>query len=143
MQHEKPWWFRLAERLVPERCREIPEALHPERFVLRQVALVRRRLYLQQISGSEDLEWAHHHEGPALCLGLWGSYWEKRLIGTWRKRKAPYLLYMSRDIFHLVAWPSPGHTSLFLLIRRERDRHYAPVDLRHWKDHVLQQVRRI
>ncbi len=45
--HPRPWWYRVALKVAPGRCREIPEAQNPDRIVLRQVALVKNRRELQ------------------------------------------------------------------------------------------------
>lgn len=142
--HPAPWWYRLLAHYFPARCREIPEATDPTRILLRQFAIVKRRIYLQSFAGGEAPPMMHHHEGPVLCLGLWGSYTETRLVGWTRRVRAPYCYTMSRDVLHRVDDPSPGHTSIFILLRRERERHYIdPSVLVHWAEHVKQQVKRI
>ncbi len=127
-EHPRPWWFRLALRWCPARCREIPEAVNPDRIVLRQVALWKRHLYLQQFSGSEDPSWMHSHQWRwTLAVGLWGAYVERRLGQQARIRRAPYCYAMSHEVVHRVSLPSPGHTSLFLGLWRDDDlKHYYP-----------------
>ncbi len=46
----RPWWYSLALRIAPGRCREIPEAQNPDRIILRQVALVKNRRELQLLA---------------------------------------------------------------------------------------------
>jgi hypothetical protein len=150
-EHPAPWWYRLAQRLfpgressdVPGRCREIPEAQDPSRILLRQVAIVSRRVYLQQFASGEGPD-MHAHEGPVLVLGLWGSYREQRLVGTERRVQAPYAYVMGRDVVHRVDRPSPGHTSIFVILRRERERQYMRAgSMWSWREQVKQEVKRI
>lgn len=148
IQHPAPWWYRLASKYAPERCREIPEAVNPDRIVLRQVALVGRYLYLQQFASSEDMGWMHSHQWRRMfALGLWGSYTECRLAGPPRRRQAPYLYTMGASVIHHVLCPSAGHTSLFLGLWRDDDlKHYYPAPApgrRLWADHIKVMVKRI
>lgn len=151
----RPWWFSLALRLCPDRCREIPEAQDPSRIVLRQVALWKRHLYLQQFASGEDVGWMHSHQWRrTFALGLWGGYVERR-HGLRRYKQAPYLYTMGPDVVHHVQAPTPGHTSLFLGLWRDDDlKHYfrvaridsdgvAFLEGRHWERHVKVQVKRI
>lgn len=182
-QHPKPWWYRLAERIVPSRCREVPEAANPTwcdhglpntigvcrisvcrappRVLLRQVALIKRHVYLQQFACSEDYRFMHSHPFRWMAaIGLWGSYREERIAGPGRKRKAPYLYTMDASVVHNVQDPSPGHTSVFIGVGRFRDyeegdkRYYgAPINLRGendpvtitslWASHIKHAVKRI
>lgn len=146
--HAAPWWYRLAERYFPERCREIPEAINPDRIVLRQVALIGRYLYLQQFASSEDMGWMHSHQWAyTVALGLWGSYTEKRPAGHAKRRQAPYFYTMDASTIHHVQLPSAGHTSLFLGLWRDDDlKHYYPAPApgrRLWSDHIRVMVKRI
>lgn len=145
--HPRPWWYRLALRLCPARCREIPEAQNPERIVLRQVALIGRYLYLQQFASGEDPSWMHSHQWHrTIALGLWGSYLERRLAGPARWRRAPYFYTMDASAIHHVLAPSQGHTSLFLGLWRDDDlKHYYPAEpaRRLWSDHIKVMVARI
>ena len=127
-EHPRPWWFKLALRWFPTRCREIPEAVNPGRTVLRQVALWLRNCYLQQFSGSEDHRWMHSHQWRwTLTIGLWGSYVERRLGELPVVRNAPYLYWMDHRVVHHVQYPTPGHTSLFIGFWRNDDlKHYYP-----------------
>lgn len=146
LEHPKPWWYRLAERICPDRCREIPEARAPERIVLRQVALWKRHVYLQQFASSESASWAHSHQWHrTFALGLWGGYVEHRLAGPSRTRRAPYFYTMGADVIHRVALPSRGHTSLFVGLWRDDDlKHYFPTRVGvRWERHILKQVKRI
>jgi hypothetical protein len=150
MQHPKTWWFRLAERLFPDRCREIPEAQNPDRIVLRQLALVKRYLYLQQFASHEDERYQHSHQWRrTFALGLWGQYTEVRLSGLTRTRRAPYFYTMDSSVVHHVQHVSPGHTSLFLGLWRDDDlKHYYYVPLvaqsrRLWSEHIKVMVKRI
>lgn len=149
MHHPKPWWFKLAERVMPARCREIPEAQNPERIVLRQVALIKRYMYLQQFASHEDPAWMHSHQWHlTIALGLWGHYSERRLAGPERVRSAPYLYTMDASVIHHVQEVSPGHTSVFIGLWRDDDlKHYYPVrshpPRRLWSDHIKVMVKRI
>lgn len=144
-EHPKPWWYRLAERWVPDRCREIPEAQNPNRIVLRQVAIIKRYLYLQQFASSEDIRYMHSHQWRrTFALGLWGSYTEQRL-NIARRIKAPYFYTMGSDVVHHVIWPSKGHTSLFLgLWRDDNMKYYFKVGQGiPWDLHIKVKVKRI
>ncbi len=148
--HATPWWYRLAERHFPERCREIPEATDPtgKQIVLRQVALFGRYLYLQQFASSENMSFMHSHQWHrTFALGLWGSYTEKRLAGHAKRRRAPYFYTMGADVVHHVQLPSEGHTSLFLGLWRDDDlKHSYPAHApgkRLWSDHIRVMVKRI
>ena len=127
-QHSAPWWYRVAARIVPSRCREIPEAANPTwpdgspRIVLRQVALLSRRCYLQQFGCSEDPQFMHSHPARRmLVLGLWGRYTEHRIAGEPIERRAPYFYTMDASHVHHVQNPGPGHTSIFLMLGLRHD----------------------
>lgn len=162
-QNPAPWWYRLAARFFPDRCREIPEARNPERVVLRQFALVKRHVYLQQFASSEDPRYMHSHQWRrTIAIGLWGSYREVRIAGPERIRRAPYIYTMDASVVHHAQKPAPGHTSLFIGIGRDDDmKHYyatpiSPPALRPWQRysppatirlswdrHILVRVKRI
>ncbi len=153
--HPAPWWYRLAERFFPERCREIPEAQNPDRIVLRQVALVKRYVYLQQFASAEDPRYMHSHQWHrTIALGLWGSYREARIAGPDKVRRAPYAYTMDSSVVHHVQDVLPGHTSIFVGLWRDDDlKHYygVPKDVegdpdtfrRLWSDHIKVMVKRI
>ena len=144
--HPAPWWYRLAERWFPDRCREIPEAQNPDRIVLRQVALVLRHVYLQQFASSEDPRWMHSHQWRwTIAIGLWGFYSEFRMAGEMRIRIAPYFYVMDETVVHQVQKPSPGHTSIFIgLWRDDNLKQYFPADTAvSWEDHIKVKVKRI
>lgn len=143
--HPAPWWYRLAEKYIPERCREIPEAVNPDRIVLRQVAIIGRYLYLQQFASGEDWEWRHCHQWRyTFALGLWGDYLEDR-VNFFKRRSAPYFYWMGPDVIHQVLDPSPGHTSLFLGLWRDDDMkmYFKKGAGVGWKDHIKVKVKRI
>lgn len=146
-EHPAPWWYRLAERFFLERCREIPEAQNPDRIVLRQFAIVKRYVYLQQFSSSEDENWQHSHQWLyTIAIGLFGAYWEVR-GHTIRRRTAPYFYAMDAAVTHRVLAPTPGHTSIFIgLWRNDHLKHYfpdMPAGIRTWEEHIKKQVKRI
>lgn len=145
-QHPAPWWFRLLNRFFPDRCREIPEATDPSRVVLRQFAIWKRYIYLQQFAGSENIEWYHSHQWRrTFAIGLWGSYTESRLNIT-RRIQAPYFYTMGPDVIHQVTVPSPGHTSIFIGLWRNDDlKQYFRINLDGvlWSDHIKVFVKRI
>lgn len=161
-QHPRPWWYRLALRLCPSRCREIPEAVNPDRVVLRQVAIWLRHVYIQQFASSEDPRYMHSHQWHrTIALGLWGSYAEERIAGPVKMRHSPYCYTMGADVVHHALHPSEGHTSIFIgLWRDDSLKHYygAPITLkpdgigplldptterREWQDHIQVMVERI
>jgi hypothetical protein len=136
----------LAERWFPDRCREIPEAVNPDRIVLRQVALWSRHVYLQQFSSSEDSGWLHSHQFYwCIAIGLWGSYWEFRQAGKVRVHRAPYFYMMDERVVHQVLFPSKGHTSIFIGLWRDDDlKVYLPADQDvPWEEHIQVKVKRI
>ena len=167
LQHPAPWWYRLLARLWPSRCREIPEANNPTwpdgspRIVLRQFALVKRYVYLQQFACPEDSRFMHSHPYAfMLAIGLWGSYTERRIAGATKKRRAPYLYIMDGGHVHHVQAPGAGHTSIFLGLFRaadgsQGDKHYygtpTPGGLGQpattyralWSEHIREFVKRI
>lgn len=147
MTQPAPWWYRLAARLFPDRCREIPEAQEPDRIVLRQFAIVKRYAYLQQFASSEHQDWLHSHQWRyTFALGLWGEYTERRLAGATRRRRAPYAYFMDSSVIHQVTCPTAGHTSIFVGMFRDDDlKHYYPAETgrRLWSDHVKVMVKRI
>lgn len=141
----KPWWYKLAERLVPDRCREIPEAVNPDRIVLRQVALVKRYVYLQQFASGEDPNWMHSHQWRrTFALGLWGAYIERRL-NVRRVVRAPYFYTMGVDVVHQVTDPTRGHTSIFVGLGRNDDFkfYFRTGQGVPWEDHIQVKVKRI
>lgn len=150
----RPWWFRLALRFFPSRCREIPEARDPLRIVLRQFAIVKRHVYLQQFASSEDDHYFHSHQWlRMIAIGLYGFYTEERFGASerWRRKRvrhAPYIYTMDSDVIHRVEHPSPGQTSIFIgLWRRDDAKHYYPRLMprraRTWESHILKMVERI
>lgn len=161
-EHPAPWWYRLAARIMPSRCREIPEAVNPDRVVLRQVAIWKRHCYVQQFAGSEDPRYMHSHQWHrTIALGLWGSYTENRMAGPAIVRRAPYCYTMGADVVHHVQNPGPGHTSVFVGLWRDDDlKHYygtpstlsemacdkgwRPMTRRsRWERHIRKMVERI
>ena len=143
----KPWWYRAAERLIPSRCREVPEAQDPDRILLRQVALWKKHVYLQQFASGEDPRWMHSHPWRyCLAIGLWGGYRELRLTGPWRNRRAPYFFVLDNRDIHNVTFPSRGHTSIFIGLGEKTDnKHYFdsnPVTI-HWTKHIKRKVKRL
>lgn len=147
-QHPPCWWYRIAERLFPDRCREIPEAVNPDRIVLRQVALWKRYVYLQQFASDEDMNFAHSHQWRrTIAIGLWGSYTEERLAGPFNHRSAPYLYTMDASVIHRVQAVTPGHTSIFVGLWRDDDlkNYYDLRTIRRalWSNHITRFVKRI
>lgn len=169
--HPAPWWYRVLSRIFPssgetdpakipwwDRCREIPEARNPECVLLRQFAIIRRYVYLQQFASSEDPRYQHSHPWHfMIAIGLWGRYRERRMAGPDRERKAPYCYTMDASHIHQVQNPAPGHTSIFIGLWRDDDmKHYyrtptlvtgteaSPVTVKvHWTDHIKKMVKRI
>lgn len=131
--HPRPWWYSLLLRIAPSRCREIPEAQNPDRIVLRQFALVKRYVYLQQFASGEDPQYMHSHPYRwMLALGLWGGYTEHRIAGASRRRMAPYAYTLDGSHVHHVQDVTAGHTSIFIGIDRaadgdRADKHYYGV----------------
>lgn len=152
--HPPTWWFRLAQRMVPTRCREIPEVIssqpgNREVVLLRQVAIVKERLYLQQFASGEHSAYFHSHPwiGGTVALGLWGQVTD-RLLAPARPAKrvrAPYLRVMGPGHVHQTQDPSPGHTSLFLGLGHKTDRKYyvRESSLIHWRHMVGRLVARM
>lgn len=143
----KLWWYRLAERWLPSRCREIPEAQDPDRILLRQVALWKKHVYLQQFASGEDLRWMHSHPWRyCIAIGIWGRYEERRLAGPIRFRQAPYFFVLDNRDIHNVTYPSPGHTSIFIGLGEKTDnKHYFdsfPTKI-HWTEHIKVKVKRL
>lgn len=161
-----PWWYRLLAWLWPSRCREIPEANNPDRLVLRQFAIVKRFVYLQQFASAEDPRFMHSHPyRRMIAIGLWGRYLEQRIAGAAKQRRAPYLYFMDAGHVHHVQSPGRGHTSVFIGIGRaaddsEGDKRYfgtprllaettipvvdAPTTFaKSWRDHIRVKVARI
>lgn len=144
--HPAPWWYRLAARLFPGRCREIPEANNPDRVLLRQFAIIKRRVYLQNFASGEDPRFMHSHQWRrTFAVGLWGGYIEHRLAGPARIVRAPYAYTMGPDVIHQVVEPTRGHTSLFVGFGRDdSNRRYFDADAgTPWEQHVKRQVKRI
>jgi hypothetical protein len=147
--HPAPWWYRLAARVVPSRCREIPEC-GGRRILLRQVALVGRTVYLQGFASGEDPAYMHSHPGTlVLVLGIWGACSERRLgRARVRRRVAPYAYAMDDATIHLNTEPTRGHTSIVAFLGRVEpgpDREYFPADTRGvpWHEHTSVRVRRV
>lgn len=151
--HPAPWWYRLAARVVPSRVREIPDARDPSRVLLRQVAIVKRRVYLQGFASHEDRGFYHSHGAPLIVIGLWGAYTEWRPGRSWptlyshvvRRRAAPYVYAMSGGALHRVAAPAPGHTSIAIYLGEPDRWHYSERDgsAVHWTEHVRRKVVRL
>lgn len=152
-EYPKPWWFRTLRRLVPERCREIPHARETDRVLLRQVAIVKNHVYLQQFASSEfsEAEGLHFHShgwaGGTVAIGLWGRLGERRLIGVETEKvwRAPYLRYMGPNYCHMSYPLTPGHTSLFIGLGKKTDRKYyiAAPAVKHWREYIKKVVRRL
>jgi hypothetical protein len=131
--HPAPWWYRLASRLAPARCREIPEAQNPGRVLLRQAAIVLRSVYLQGFASGEDKRWYHAHGRWLLVLGLWGGYTERRPGCTPRRVRAPYVYAMHPAAYHQVSEPTPGHTSIAIMWGKGERTYAQP---RSWQEHT-------
>lgn len=159
MQHPKTWWYRILSRLFPGRCREIPEATNPDRILLRQFAIIKKYVYLQQFASGENPDWMHSHSWPrgTLAIGLWGSYNERRFAMS-RHTRAPYIRRMGPDTIHQTLDPSKGHTSIFIGLGKKTDglkryfnaramlhtgEHEKYVHTKTWNDHIQRKVKRI
>lgn len=138
--HDAPWWYRLAARVLPSRCREVPEARNPERTLLRQAALVLRWAYLQGFASGEDPEWYHGHGRWLLVVGLWGGYTEHRPGQPPQRRRAPYAFVMAPGELHAVDTPTRGHTSLAVFLSKGQRFYVRRSDVRGWRDHVRKEV---
>lgn len=164
--HPRPWWFELALRWWPERCREVPCPTQPDRIMLRQFALWGRHAYLQQFACSEELEWFHTHQWRrTFAFVLWGGYIERRLGEVARVRRAPAAYSMGPEVAHHIQHPTPGHTSLFIglwrddalkrylptmhqvgalgALGREWERQHSRMWWVRWEDHIKRMVARI
>ena len=147
-QWPKTWWYRLAERWFPSRCREVPEATDSNQVLIRQFAIVKKYIYLQQFASSENAKWMHSHPWSwgTVAIGLWGSVDDKHLgndLRTKRKR-APYFNYYGPTLVHQSTNPSSGHTSIFIgLGRKTDDKNYFPAIRKHWLRHIQKLVARI
>jgi hypothetical protein len=142
-QAPAPWWYRLASRFLPARCREVPEARKPERTLLRQAALVLRTVYLQGFASGEDPEWYHGHGRWLLVVGLWGGYRELRPGQPPCTRRAPYAFLMAPGELHAVDAPTRGHTSLAVFLSRGQRFYVRRSEVRGWRDHVRKEVRSV
>jgi hypothetical protein len=142
-KHAAPWWYRLASRFLPARCREVPEARSPERTLLRQAALVLRWAYLQGFASGEDPEWYHGHGRWLLVVGLWGGYRELRPGQPPRTRRAPYAFLMAPGELHAVDAPTRGHTSLAVFLSKGQRFYVRRSEVRGWREHVQVEVRSV
>jgi hypothetical protein len=149
MQHPKTWWFKLLERVFPSRCREVPEATNPDQVLIRQFAIWKGRVYLQQFASSENPEWHHSHPWKygTVAIGLWGSVQDTHLGNDWRtkRKRAPYLSVYGPTTIHQSTDPSPGHTSIFIGLGEKRDseKHYFRAERKPWREHILRLVKRL
>jgi hypothetical protein len=147
--YPKTWWYKLAARCIPSRCREIPEARNPDRILLRQVALIKGHCYLQQFASHEDPMWMHSHPWThgTIAIGLWGGLQEHIFGGVrvQRKWRAPYARYMGPNYVHSTDPLGPGHTSIFIGLGRKTDeKYYHRVAGRvHWTTHIKRKVVRL
>lgn len=147
-QWPAPWWYRLAVRFIPDRCREIPEATDPDTILLRQVAIWKQHAYLQQFASGENPDWMHSHPWRfMIAIGLWGSYIETRMAGPTRMRRAPYLFFLDNRSVHHVTDPARSHTSIFIGLGRKTDNkhyfEYPPKVKVHWMAHIQRMVKRL
>lgn len=150
--YPKTWWYSLAEKLVPDRCREVPHARDSGRVLIRQVALVKRRAYLQQFASSEfdASEGLYYHTHPwrlgTIAIGLYGELEEIRPRGVsgFRRWVAPYVRYMGPNFMHMSAPVKPGHTSLFIGLGLKTDsKFYHRADEVHWSEYIKTKVKRL
>ena len=115
--------------------------------MLRQVALIRNHVFLQQFASGENPEFMHSHPWTygTLAIGLWGSLVERRQADPTRHKvwKAPYARYMGPNYVHQSVEPGDGHTSIFIGLGRKTDeKYYFKSDDRiHWRQHILKIVR--
>lgn len=148
--HPPTWWYRLLSRWFPNRCREIPEATDPsgKQVLLRQFAIVKKYVYLQQFASSEHPLFYHRHGWRWIFVFvLWGSYFERRLGGwktTYRGSAGPEFYVMNQNVVHQVHNPSPGHTSIAIGLFRDGERVYfeEPTPIQ-WRDHVRVRVKEL
>lgn len=153
----KTWWYRVAERLLPNRTREIPRPDRPDIVLLRQLEVVRGRVYLQQFAASEPEGEYHNHPwlGGTLAIGLSGRLTEQDPLypsDPWSHGRhicwaAPYIRYMTPGHVHRTAYVGEGHTSIFVGLGLKTEHKYYWTDgwLRgkyilersaHYKDHI-------
>lgn len=148
MSWPAPRWYRLAERWFPNRCREVPEATKPDVVLIRQFAIIKEHVYLQQFASSENREWMHSHPWAwgTIAIGLAGSVRDKHLGNDLKTRRkyAPYFNYYGPTTVHQSTGPSPGHTSIFIGLGRKTDeKNYFVAVRKHWREHIQKIVRRI
>lgn len=137
-------------QIWPSRYREIPEATDPAKVLLRQFALVKRHVYLQQFVNGENPNYYHSHpwRWGTIAIGLRGSLTDVSFGGYWPKRRfwAPYLRYMGPNHVHRTERPSADHLSIFIGLGTKTDQKGYWVDPgppKHWSDHIKKQVERI
>lgn len=161
-EHGPTWWYKILSRVMPGRCREIPHAQDTKRILIRQFAIVKRYVYLQQFASGEGKDHAHSHSWPwgTIAIGLSGFVQDYRhLTGTYSEFHAPYIRYMSADHIHATVGASRGHTSIFIGLGikndflknyfqqinwRGTDEQYGKGCVRtSWRRHILKKVKRI
>lgn len=141
-------WFDIAKKLLPSRCREVPLATDPSRILLRQCALWKKRVYLQQFMCSEEQGWFHSHpwRRGTIAIGLRGELYETRLGGPVQgfRWKAPYFRIMGPNFYHRSFLPR-NHLSIFIgLGEKTDDKFYVPVKARvRWSDRIKKVVARL
>lgn len=153
MQHPKTFWYKILEKYFPSRCREVPEATEPNKILIRQFAIWKGRIYLQQFASGENPAWLHSHpwKKGTIAIGLWGSVVDCQVPGADQVRlyKAPYIRLMGPNHYHQTLDPSKGHTSIFIGLGEKTDfKYYLPkmevFNLRkHWTTHIQKLVKRI
>ena len=148
--HPKPRWFKFLESRFPERCREIPEAIEPDKILLRQFAIIKGHVYLQQFASGENPLYFHSHpwRRGTIAIGLRGSVMDQNLVGFWRHRvvKAPYFRFMGPNTVHNTTDPSPNHMSIFIGLGKKTDaKGYwnEPAEPAHWEKHIQKKVKRL
>jgi len=148
-EYDAPWWWAVVTKWFPERCREVPRAEDPEVLLLRQFAIVKKYIYLQQFASAESYDWYHSHPWSwgTIAIGLWGVIGEETIGGVRRHHsfKAPYFRYMGQQWVHRSFPMSPGHTSIFIGLGRKTNEkgYYRRPEYRHWTEHVEKVVNRI
>lgn len=154
--HKPCWWWRVAKRLFPSRCREIPRADRPDVVLIRQVELIKDRAYLQQFAAAEEVGEYHSHPwaGGTLAIGLAGWLQEEEPFApeSMRYWLAPYFRVMSAGHIHRTAQVGRGHTSIFIGLGKKTDekfyydlprfgRHCVQLRKTHYKDKIKAFVR--
>lgn len=139
--------LKRLENLFPGRYREIPLAENPDKILIKQLAVLKKHVYLQSFVNGEGDDFVHSHSWKygTIAVGLLGRVTDYNLGTNETKTiKAPYFRYMPPSTLHSTNNPV-NHLSIFIGLGQKIDdlKGYVAKNKIPWNQHIKKFVKRL